>query len=106
MTIRYTPEAMRDIQGIRYYISKVLHNPSAAKRISKVILDACSSLKRHPLLGASVEKRLGIPSELRYLLCEHYIVFYRVDEKTISIARVMDGQQDYLRILFDEEKSN
>lgn len=103
MTIRYTPEAIRDLQQMRQYISKTLSNPRAAARISKMILDTCSKLKQHPKLGMSLEARTGQSTELRYLICEKYIAFYRIDGDVISVARILDGRQDYLRILFRNE---
>lgn len=105
MTLRYTPEAMGDLQELRDYIRKVLGNPSAAKRISRKLLDTCGHLKSYPMLGASVAAKTGQTTDLRYIICEKYIAFYRIDGDTISVARILDGRQDYLQILFDE-KSN
>ena len=104
MRLRYTPEAISDIQEIKRYIKNVLHNPTAALRISKTILDACSSLKTFPRLGVSIEGKTGVETDLRMLICEKWIVVYRIEaaEGTISIARVLDGRQDYMRILFRE----
>ena len=103
MRIRYTPEAIRDLQEMRRYISKTLHNPKAADRIAKAILDTCSALKQQPQMGASLEAKIGQSTDLRYLICEKRIAFYRVEDEVISIARIIDGRQDYLHILFGEE---
>lgn len=104
MRLSYTPEAIADIQEIKYYIEKVLRNPTAADRISKVILDACSSLKAFPKLGASVEGRTGFETDLRMLTCENWIAIYRIEDgsDTVFISRIIDGRQDYMRILFSE----
>ena len=37
MTVRYTPEAIHDLQALRDYIGKILGNPKAASRIAKLI---------------------------------------------------------------------
>ncbi len=103
MTIRYTQEAMNDLRETKIYIRKVLKNPKAAARISRAILDDCAQLKEHPELGMSLEARTGTPSDLRYLICEKYIALYRIDGNVISVARILDGRQDYLRILFPDE---
>ena len=42
MKLRYTPEALRDLQEIKRYIKSELHNPTAANRITKAILDGCA----------------------------------------------------------------
>ena len=103
MTVRYTPEAVRDLQELRRYISKTLCNPKAAARISKGILDSCVRLKQYPQLGISLEAKVGTSTDLRYLICEKHIAFYRIDGDVISVARILDGRQDYLRILFGNE---
>ncbi len=103
MTIRYTPEAMNDLRKTKDYIRKVLKNPKAAARISRAILDSCARLKEHPELGMSLEARTGIASDLRYLICEKHIALYRIDGNVVSVARILDGRQDYLRILFPDD---
>lgn len=104
MMLRYTPEAIRDLQETRYYISKVLQNPKVAARIAKNILDSCGNLKQHPMLGATLEGKTGKASNLRYLVCENHITFYRIDDDMVSIARILDERQDYLRILFEADE--
>ena len=103
MIIRYAPEAIRDLQELRHYISKTLCNPKAAARISKGILAGCARLKQHPQLGITLEAKVGTSTDLRYLICEKHIAFYRIDGDVISVARIIDGRQDYLRILFGNE---
>ena len=104
MRLNYTPEAISDIQEIRRYIKHILRNPTAAARISKAILDACSSLKAFPKMGMSIEGRTGFVTDLRMLPCENWIAIYRVepDSDVVSIARIIDGRQDYMRILFGD----
>lgn len=102
MKLRYTPEALRDMQEIKRYIKSDLHNPSAANRIVKMILDGCSQLKQFPELGPSIEAKTGYETDLRLLVIEHYVALYRIDTDTISVGRIIYGRQDYLRILFGE----
>lgn len=104
MKLNYAPEAISDIQEIKHYIKNTLRNPTAAARISKAILDACSSLKAFPKMGVSVEGKTGFETDLRMLSCENWIAVYRIepDSDAVSIARIIDGRQDYMRILFGE----
>ena len=99
MTIRYTPEAIEDLKELRRYISQVLGNPQAAAKIARGILDACAQLKDHPHLGPSLEVKLGQRTDLRYLICGKRIAIYPIDEDVVSVARILDCRQDYLRIL-------
>lgn len=104
MKQRYTPDAISDLRAIQRYVKNNLHNPTAALRISKEILAACSSLKEFPKMGVSIESKTGVETDLRMLVCEKWVVVYRIEDAQgiISVARVLDGRQDYMRILFHE----
>lgn len=99
MKLRYTPEAIVDLQNIKQYIKANLHNQTAALRISKMILDHCSSLKSFPESGVSLSALTGHETDLRMLVCENYIALYRIDTDAVSIARIIHAKQDYMRIL-------
>ncbi len=102
MKLRYTPEAIDDLRKITGYIEDALKNPSAAKRIGTAILDSCSILKSQPKAGYSVKAKVGLDTDLRVLVCKKYLIFYRVEKQAASIARILDGRQDFLQILFGE----
>lgn len=104
MKLRYTPEAISDLRAIRDYIQTNLHNPTAAKRISKAVLDACSALKQFPEMGISIEAKTGFETNLRMLVCESHIAVYRIETETdtVSIARIINARQDYIRLLFGD----
>ncbi len=102
MKLRFTPEAIRDIQSVSDYITNKLGNPSAAARIKKSILKSCSLLKNQPLMGGSVAEKTGRETDLRYHICEEHLIFYRALEKEILIARVLSGRMDYISILFGQ----
>jgi toxin ParE1/3/4 len=102
MKVRYTPEALKDLQEMGDYISKVLYNPKAAARIKKSILDSCGRLQDQPFPGLSVQEKTGYEIDLRFLVCEKHLAFYRVEGGRISVARIINQKQDYLRILFGD----
>ena len=88
MKLRYTPEALCDLQEIKRYIKSELHNPTAASRITKAILDGCVQLKQFP--------------DLRMLVVESYIALYRIETENVSVGRIINARQDYIRILLGE----
>lgn len=104
MRIRYTPAAIADLQEMKDYISKTLHNPKAAQRITKNILDHCANLKTHPQLGMSLAAKTGGDTDLRYLICEQHLALHRVEGDQILIAGILDGRTDYMRVLFGESR--
>ena len=98
--VRLTPEAVRDLSEIRRYISVELGNPSAAQRIVGSITENLRLLERHTLADPSVEAPTGHPTDLRILVCGKYIAIYRAEGSVVSVARVVNARQDYIRILF------
>lgn len=102
MKLRYAPEAVTDLQNIKRYIAATLRNPSAASRVTKRILDQCATLKKFPRAGASLAAMTGHETDLRMLACEDHIALYRIDAEMVSVARIINARQDYMRVLFKE----
>ena len=102
MRLQYTPQAVADLQEIQTYIRHDLQNPQAAVRISKKILDSCAMLKDHPKIGFSLQAKIDRKTDLCCLVIGNYLAFYRITSSVISIVRVLDRRQDYLRILLSD----
>ena len=100
--VRLTPEAVRDLAEIKRYISKELGNPTAAQRVAGSIIENLRILEYHSMAGPSVEALTGYASDLRLLKCGHYIAIYRAEGKIVSVARIIHGRQDYMRVLFGD----
>ena len=104
--LKITPAAASDLAEINAYISTQLHNPQAARRIVKIIAHDLRLLLQNTHLGFSVSAKIGRETNLRALLSGNYFLFYRIENEAIQVSRVLDGRQDYLRVLFGtaEEK--
>ena len=100
MKLKYTPEAIADLQNTKAYILNVLRNPNAATRITKQILDMCGSLKEHPNLGMSLKAKTDIETDLKYFICENHLAFYCVDGDWVMVVRILDGRTDYMHMIF------
>ncbi len=98
----YTQEAQRDLDEIWNYILSDLSNPIAAQNTVNRIVDSIDRLSDFPEIGAMLSSVADVESEYRFLVCENYLAFYRVDGKEVYIDRVLYGRCDYLRILFDD----
>lgn len=98
MKLRYTPQAMLDLQEISDYISDVLQNPDAAKRILQSIARDASRLKDNPRLGFDLSEKTGREVKGRGLISGKYLLIYDIDNY-ISILRVLDTRVDYLRMI-------
>lgn len=101
MKIRYKRTALEDIRETELYIRNVLHKGSAAKKLTKRVVQTVSLLADNPYMGTPLASRLDVETDLRYLLVSEQLIFYRVVEDSfVEVTRVLNGRQDYLAILF------
>lgn len=95
----YTPKALEDLQKIRSYVAKQFDN-STAKSGVQAIVSAVRSLVQFPEEGLCLDKMIGSPTDYHYLVVKPNYIFYRVEDDTIKIIRILNEKQDYLQILF------
>lgn len=100
--IRYSPEAEADLDQIWDYLLSELGSPQAAERTVTQILDTVDSLEDFPKLGTPLAAVTNIESDYRFLLSGSYIAFYRIENDTIYMDRILHEKQDFLRILFSD----
>lgn len=105
-SLRFSHEALDDLDEIREYIQEDSCNPDIALNAINQILDAIDILRDYPELGATLFSTFGVESDYRSLICGSYIAFYRVDDGKVYIERVLSGRRDYLRVLFGELPEN
>lgn len=99
MRLRYTPEARRDLQEIERYISVELCNPSAAKHVISEIMKTCAKLKGQPQMGLRLAQKIGRDTDFMYLISGKHLVFYRIEEKCISVVRVLGNRTNYMQVI-------
>ena len=101
--LRLSPEAAADLKNIQSYIAKNLQNPIAARNVMKRITEGIRVLEQYAQAGVSISARTGIDTDLRILACGIYLAVYRVEGSVISVARVINGRQDYVTELFGKD---
>ena len=101
--LRINPLALKDLTGIKEYITKELDNPISAVSVIKRVIQSYEKLKDFPEMGVSLSTKIGISTGYRYLISGEYIIFYKVDGEYVSIYRILHAKRDYLSILFKEE---
>jgi addiction module RelE/StbE family toxin len=95
-----SPEAKKDLEEIKAYISEELENPTAALKVISQILHSLKQLKDMPGIGTRLSSKVPFETDYRFLVCGKYIAFYRHEDKTVYIDRILHGRRDYVRILF------
>lgn len=100
-TVLFSPEALNDLEEIKSYIQDDLENDIAAANTLKKIFDRILELESFPKMGALLNSVTNTDNSYRYLLCNNYTAFYRIEKDSVYIVRVLYGRRDYIKILFE-----
>ena len=97
--IEYSKESKQDLIGIKQYIKYNLQEPELAQKLINKIRKEINSLKNTPEIYAIIDDDIIKKIEIRKLVVENYIVFYRVKNNNIQIVRVMYGRRNWINLL-------
>ena len=98
--IKVSDDAYCDIEEIFSYISR--DNKKAARELRQRIYEKINGLLEFPYKYPVVQEEdaPGAERGYRYIVINPYIVFYRVLDESIVIARVLHFRQNWLQVLF------
>ena len=106
MIVKLTDESKADLKIFQENLNAF--NGSGTDFVDKITC-AMERLSSAPKLGASLNSKISIDTDLRFLIFpftkkQIYIIIYRVDEKAniVHINRVFDGRMNYLNTLFKD----
>ena len=100
VSVKFSPEALKDLDGIYDYIANVLKSPDAADNTINKILDKTDLLSDNPEIGTQLFFENDLFSCYRYMVSDNYLAFYRITNESVFVDRVIYGKRDYLKILF------
>ena len=86
----YAPEAENDISHIVDVIAR--DNPNAARKWLAKLRGTCDTLSTQPT-GGEMRTDLGVPG-CRSFSFGNYVLFFRVVDDGIEVARVIHGSRD------------
>ena len=99
--IRYSPQAAADIDSIWDIIYSVSENYEIADNYINGIISAIEEKDEFPKSGSPLIYR-GLFTGFYSVLYKKYLVFYRIRDEQIEVARVLFAASDYLKILFGD----
>ena len=100
--IKFSPEALSDLKEIKGYIEEELLTRQAAENTVAEIFKHIRLLSVMPQSGAPLSSMVEIENNYRFIVCGSYTVFYRYENDTVFILRILYGRRDFMRILFGE----
>ena len=91
MKLVYTEEAITDLKRLREFIAA--HNPNAANKVAKGLIEKIALLLDFPKIGAPVQQA-PLPETIRDMVFNNYIVRYSIHPNTIIILRLWPGREE------------
>ncbi|MCM1192611.1 MAG: type II toxin-antitoxin system RelE/ParE family toxin [Butyrivibrio sp.] len=99
--IRYTPEAMRDMDGVWNDVYEASKESEIADRYVNDFLDEIGKKKQFPLSGIPLVYR-GLFTGFYSVNFKKYKAFCRVRDSYIEVIRIIMEKKDYIKVLFDD----
>ncbi|WP_082935694.1 MULTISPECIES: type II toxin-antitoxin system RelE/ParE family toxin [unclassified Rhizobium] len=95
MRVVFSRAARADLLTIGRYIFE--QNPARALPFMEELRSACIEIADMP--HAFVELRLPRLTGVRRRPFGNYLIFYRIEDSTVQVMRILHGARDYARIL-------
>lgn len=90
MTYQLSPFAEEDLDKIWHYVAEQASEDTADKIVYDIV-DGCVMLARYPNAG---RLRPDLGPDVRCIVVEKYLVYYRVEREVVLISRVFHGSRD------------
>lgn len=97
--IEYSKESNQDLIEIKQYIKYNLQEPEIAQNLISKIRSKINSLRDNPEIYSVITDSIVGKLEVRKLIVDNYIVFYKVENKIIQVVRIMYGRRNWIELL-------
>ena len=97
--IEYSKEAKQDLIEIKQYIKYNLQEPETAQKLIDKIRNEINNLKNNPKIFSIIDDDLLKKLEIRKLIVDNYIIFYRIKNNNIEVVRIMYGRRNWITLL-------
>jgi toxin ParE1/3/4 len=97
----WAPQAKRDLREVRRYYARVA-SQEIADQLLREISQAGELLSQRALIW---RRRDEIAIGLRSVLVRPYVIFYRMQDDKVEIARVLHGRRNLTNAFADDDKT-
>ena len=97
--IQFSPLAKEDLIKIKAYLEEEFDSVIASEKVKR-LLKSIKQFESFPLMGRPLMNIIDLPTDYLYFVTERNYVFYRLEQQTVKIIRIIDTRQDYINILF------
>lgn len=96
MKLRINPLVAKDLKSIKDFIAE--DNVDKALETVQEIYCQFENIQQFLYIGADLSKRVSFKTDYKYVVCEEYVVLYKVGKEAVEIYRVVNRYQDIKRI--------
>ena len=96
---KYIEEAKQDLIEIKRYIKYNLQEPDIVNKLISKIKNAIEDIKNNPEVYAIIDDDFIKKLEIRKIIVDNYIIFYRIKSNTIEIVKVIYGRRNWIKLL-------
>ena len=99
--MEFSSEARKDLTDTIRYIKDNLQEHNVAIKLSNKIKENIYNLSENPKIYGVIDDNFLRKLQLRKIIVENYIIFYRVidEENTIQIVRIMYKRRNWSNLL-------
>ena len=97
--IEYSKESKEDLIEIKQYIKYNLQEPETTNKLISKIRNSIKDLNNNPKIYAIIDDDIIRKLEIRKIIVDNYIVFYRIKNNSIEIVRIMYGRRNWINLL-------
>lgn len=97
--IEYSKESNQDLVEIKQYIKYNLQEPETVQNLISNIRSKINSLRDNPEIYSVITDSIVGKLEVRKLILDNYIVFYKVKAEIIQVIRIMHGRRNWIELL-------
>jgi addiction module RelE/StbE family toxin len=98
-TVKYSKDAKQDLIEIKKYIKYNLQEPNIANKLINKIRKEIDKLIDNPQIYSIIDDDFIKKLSIRKIIIDNYIVFYRINENTVEIVRVIYGRRNWIKLL-------
>lgn len=102
MRLKYSPDALSNLNDIKEYISLESNNPPAANNQVSRILDYIDKYCDSPEIGIPLKNKIDISEQYRFWIIDNYYVFYKYNNGLVYILNIVYKGRDYIQFLFNQ----
>ena len=95
-----SPEALNDLEILKGYLSDN-YGGQKSEKVLRSIMSDLKSLAKYPNSGSQdMFKKFNIETDYAYLVTHKNYAFYRIEDDSVRIIRILDTRRDVIYTLF------